>query len=199
MLQEVVPGGDDDVYFAATYHDAASRPLAVFTGRKLRQHPRGFGNTRLAESRWSDEVALATLQLLGELRYRGVSDVEFKRDARDGRLKFMEINARHGLWAGLATAAGVNLSEIAYRDAAGEAIVRLRQTDGVVWSDLLREVRDSAREWRAGQLAWRDWLAPLARIRSDAVLALDDPAPALSSVSGALRRRLRGESSRGAE
>ena len=48
--------------------------------------------------------------------------MEFKRDARDGRLKFIEINARHGLWAGLATAAGVNLSEIAYRDAAGEVI-----------------------------------------------------------------------------
>ena len=199
MLQEVVPGSDDDVLIAATYHDAASRPLAVFTGRKLRQHPRGFGNTRLAESRWSDEVALATLRLLGEIHYRGVSDVEFKRDARDGRLMFMEVNARHGLWAGLATAAGVNLSEIAYRDAAGEAIVRPRQVDGVVWSDLLREVRDSAREWRAGQLDWRDWLAPLVCIRGDAVIALDDPAPLVGSVSTALRRRLSGESSPGAE
>ncbi|HET6496701.1 MAG TPA: hypothetical protein VFH61_15195 [Thermoleophilia bacterium] len=197
ILQEIVPGGDDDVYFAATYHDATSRPLAVFTGRKLRQHPRGFGNTRLAESRWSDEVAGATLQLLGHLRYRGVSDVEFKRDARDGSLKFIEINARHGLWAGLATAAGVNLSEIAYRDAAGEVIDRPRQVDGVAWSDLLREARDSMNEWRAGQLGLGDWFAPLARIRSDAVIAFDDPAPLVGSVSTALRRRLR-RRSRGA-
>jgi len=195
LLQEVVPGGDDAIFIAATYHDAASRPLAVFTGRKLRQHPRGFGNTRLAESRWSDEVAQATLQLLGQVRFRGVSDVEFKRDSRDGRLQFMEINARHGLWAGLATAAGVNLSEIAYRDAAGEVVARPRQVDGVVWSDFLREVRDSVHEWRTGELGWRDWLAPLAHIRSDAVIALDDPAPLLTSVSAALRRRLRGESS----
>ena len=199
MLQEIVPGDDDDVYIAATYHDAASRPLAVFTGRKLRQHPRGFGNTRLAESRWSDEVALTTLQLLDHLCYRGVSDVEFKRDARDDHLKFMEINARHGLWAGLATAAGVNLSEIAYRDAAGEVIVRPRQIDGVVWTDLVHDARDSLSEWRAGQLSLRDWVSPLVRSRADAVIALDDPAPALRSVSSALRRRLSGESAEARE
>jgi len=190
MLQEVIPGGDDALMIAATYHDARSRPLAVFTGRKLRQHPRGFGNTRVAESRWSDEVAGMTLRLLECLRYRGVSDVEFKRDPRDGVLKFMEINARHGLWAGIATAAGVNLSEVAYRDAVGGSVTAPSQVDGVVWTDLIRDTRDSLGEWRSGQLSLSAWVRPLARARADAVIALDDPAPVLRVAARAVRRRV---------
>jgi D-aspartate ligase len=190
ILQEVIPGGDDTIWISATYHDADCQPLAVFTGRKLRQHPVGFGSARVAESRWSDEVANVTLRLLARLRYRGVSDVEFKRDPRDGRLKFMEINARHGLVTGLATSAGVGLTEIAYRDAAGEAIVPPRQVDGVAWSDILRDAPDSARQWRAGQLGLREWLTPLARVRSDAVIALDDPLPGLRAAAGLVRRRV---------
>lgn len=190
MLQEVIPGDDDALMIAATYHDACSRPLAVFTGRKLRQHPRGFGNTRVAESLWSDEVADMALRLLERLRYRGVSDVEFKRDPRDGGLKFMEINARHGLWAGIATAAGVNLSEVAYRDALGEPITVPSQADGVVWTDLLRDARDSFSEWRGGQLSLGAWVRPLARARADAVIALDDPGPVLSVAVRAVTTRL---------
>lgn len=190
LLQEVIPGDDDEIFIAATYHDAHSRPLAVFTGRKLRQHPRGFGNTRVAESRWSDEVAEMTLRLLASLHFRGVSDVEFKRDPRDGRLKLMEINARHGLWAGLATAAGVNLSEVAYRDALGEPVTPPRQVDGIVWTDLIHDARDSMGEWRRGELSLREWARPLARARRDAVIALDDPAPALRVAAGAVRHRL---------
>jgi D-aspartate ligase len=190
LLQEAIPGDDDSFLIAATYHDANSRPLAVFTGRKLRQHPRAFGNTRMAESLWSDEVAETTLRLLAHLRYRGVSDVEFKRDPRDGALRLIEINARHGLWAGLATAAGVNLSEVAYRDATGEATVRPRQVDGVAWSDLLRDVSDSVGELRAGRLGLREWAAPFVRVRRDAVIALDDPLPALVAAAHVVRRRV---------
>ena len=45
----------------------AREPLAVFTGRKLRQHPRAFGTARFAESRWLPELAEAGLRLLREL------------------------------------------------------------------------------------------------------------------------------------
>ena len=113
----------------------SSRCLALFTGRKLRQHPRGFGVSRLCESGWSEEIAELTLRILAEVGYQGVSDVEFKRDPRDGRFKFMEINARQGYWIALARAAGVNLSYIAYRDAIGQPCPQCRQRDGVRWSD----------------------------------------------------------------
>jgi len=191
LLQEVVPGRDDAVLISGTYHDADSRPLAVFTGRKLRQRPRGFGDTRAGESRWSDELAAVTLRLLDEVRYHGVSDVEFKRDARDGRLKLIEVNARQGLWAPLATAAGVNLSYAAYRDAVGRPYVAPPQRDGVRWLDAVYDVHDSVGEMLRGELEPKEWLSSLHTVRADCLLSLHDPRPGLTEISRIAQRHLR--------
>src|SRR5674536_24669 len=108
MLQDIVPGGDEELYTLGSYLDAQSRPLAQFTGHKLRQHPPRFGHVSMAVSLWVPELAEAGLRLLHELGYHGVSQVEFKRDPRDGRYRLMEVNARHWMWHSLATACGVN-------------------------------------------------------------------------------------------
>ncbi len=190
LLQEIIPGPDGEVFIAGACHDAQSRCLALFTGRKLRQHPRGFGVSRLCESGWSEEIAALTLRILAAVGYQGVSDVEFKRDPRDGRFKFMEINARQGYWIALARAAGVNLSYIAYRDAIGQPCPQCRQRDGVRWSDLLHDGPDSLRERRRGELSLRDWLEPLLGVRADAYLSLHDPGPGLYAMARTARWHL---------
>ena len=48
-----------------------------------------------------------------------MSQVEFKRDPRDGRFKLMEMNPRLWLWHGLAAALGVDFARIAYFDLLG--------------------------------------------------------------------------------
>lgn len=193
MLQEVVPGGDEELYTVGSTLDAQSRPLAVFTGRKLRQHPRTFGTARLAESVWIDELADAGLRLLRELRYHGVSQVEFKRDPRDGRYKLMEVNARHWLWHSLAAASGVNLTLASYADAIGRPFIAPRQRDGGKWVLTLKEGADSVREIRRGEQSVGEWVRSLGGIRTDGVMALDDPLPGavnvLQMVKVAARRR----------
>ena len=183
LLQEIVPGGDEEICIAGAYHNAQSRCIALFTGRKLRQHPRGFGIARLCETRRDDELEDLTVRVLAEAGYQGVSDVEFKRDARDGRLKFMEINPRPGYLTALPTAAGVNLCYTAYRDAVGRPCPPCRQRDGVRWTDILHDVPDSIRESRRGQLTLREWLAPLVGVRADAYLSLRDPWPGLYAAA----------------
>ncbi len=191
LLQEVIPGPDDHVLIAGTYHDAQGRPLAIFTGRKLRQHPRGFGDTRAGESRWSQELADVTLRLLAAARYHGISDVEFKRDSRDGRLKLMEVNARHGLWTPLARTAGVNLASIAYHDVIGRPLGARRQVDGVRWIDLLHDGPDSLKEMLRREMAPAEWLASLGRVRADGVLSLRDPLPGLLETRRIVRSHMR--------
>ena len=66
------------------------------------------------------EVVDAGLRFLRGLGFHGISQVEFKRDPRDGRFKLMEINPRLWQWHGLAAACGVDLPLIAYRDLTGE-------------------------------------------------------------------------------
>jgi predicted ATP-grasp superfamily ATP-dependent carboligase len=119
MVQELIPGGDDALYTLGSYLDARGRPLGVFSGRKLRQTPRLVGTCRVGEALWVQEVVDAGLRLLAAVGYRGLSQVEFKRDPRDGRYKLMEINPRLFQWHGLAAACGVDLPRIAYEDLLG--------------------------------------------------------------------------------
>ena len=119
MVQELIPGGDDALYTLGSYLDATGKPLGVFSGRKLRQTPRLVGTCRVGEALWVQEVVDAGLRLLAAVAYRGISQVEFKRDPRDGRFKLMEINPRLFQWHGLAAACGVDLPRLAYQDLLG--------------------------------------------------------------------------------
>ncbi len=177
MLQEIVPGGDDELWTVGSYVDAGSQPLAVFTGRKLRQHPRTFGTARFAESVWVPELADAGVRLLQELGYHGVSQVEFKRDVRSGEYKLMEVNARHWLWHALSTACGVNLSLAAYRDAIGEPEPAPRQVDGRRWILLTKDGPDSLLEMLRRETAPADWLRSLRGTRIDGLYDMRDPVP----------------------
>ena len=92
---------------------------ALFSGRKLRQTPPLVGTCRVGEAVWVQDVVDAGLRFLAALDFHGLSQVEFKRDPRDGRYKLMEINPRLYQWHGLAAACGVDLPRLAYCDLLG--------------------------------------------------------------------------------
>jgi len=91
IVQEYMPGPDSELHWGVTYLDAAGKPLAVWTGRKLRQYPRRFGTATLAESRWEPWVAREATTILQAMGHRGYGVVEFKRDRRDARFKITEV------------------------------------------------------------------------------------------------------------
>ncbi|MEI6726613.1 MAG: hypothetical protein WCN81_10395 [Actinomycetes bacterium] len=179
MLQERVPGDEDALWTVGSYLDADSRPLAVFSGHKLRQYPHAGGSCLAGVSEWRDDLADAALRLLRELRFHGVSQVEFKRDARDGAFRLMEVNARHWKWHGLATACGVNLSLAAYSDAIGHPFMAPRQTDGAKWvvfnKDVPLALRDIALRERSALEYARSWSGT----KVDGLHSLRDPLPGM--------------------
>jgi D-aspartate ligase len=165
MAQELVPGGDEELYTLGSYVSAEGEALGLFSGHKLSQ-TRGFmGSARVGEAVWVDEVVEQGLALLRALGYHGISQVETKRDPRDGRYKLMEVNPRLWQWHSLAAACGVDLPYIAYRDLVGSPLPPARMHgDGKRWAITLM----------AG--------LPVALQRPpyvDAVFAVDDPKPAL--------------------
>jgi predicted ATP-grasp superfamily ATP-dependent carboligase len=172
-VQEWIPGGDDALYTLGSYVAEDGRALGVFSGRKLRQTPRSIGTARVAEAVWIDEVVDRGRALLRELGLWGISQVEFKRDPRDGEYKLIEVNPRLWEWHGLAAACGVDLALIAYRDVTGEHVEPVRM--------------------RAGAKRWAITLARRARPRPqrppyvDAMWARDDPRPALVHVARVVR------------
>jgi len=164
MVQELIPGGDETLYTLGSYLDATGRPLGLFSGRKLRQTPRLVGTCRVGEAVWVQEMVDAGLRFLAALEYRGLSQVEFKRDPRDGKYKLMEINPRLFQWHGLAAACGVDLPRLAYRDLLGLP-VEVASTDG------------QRKRWAITFLAG-EGPALQRPPYVDAVLALDDLRPA---------------------
>lgn len=179
ILQERIPGDEDELWTVGSYLDAGSRPLAVFTGHKLRQYPHAGGSCLAGVSAWRDDLADAALRLLQELHFHGVSQVEFKRDPRDGRFCLMEVNARHWKWHGLAAACGVNLSLAAYRDAIGDPFIAPRQIDGVKWIVANKDVPLALLEIAKRQRAAGEYLRSLRGTRIDGLHSLSDPLPGL--------------------
>ena len=111
-----------------------------------------------------------------EFGYYGLSQVEFKRDVRDGGFKLMEINPRLWQWHGLATACGVDLPRIAYADLVGEPPAQ-------------SEMNGHGKRWAITLLPGeRPALQRPPYV--DAVFARDDPKPALVHLARVVRSAL---------
>jgi len=212
LLQEYVPGGDDQLYTAGLFVCAEGH--IAFTGRKLKQHPPGLGIARLAETVDEPGLVPGGVALLTELGYEGISQVEYKRDARDGSFRLMEANFRPWTWMGLATACGTNLPLAAHRWALGdqgwrEAVAAARAgrsprrhaaaghpgpsgrgggTPGPKrWVWLVPETAYTLRDLRRGV---RPRLARWRGLRAEAFFSRRDPAPLRRAVSLALGARV---------
>jgi D-aspartate ligase len=177
MVQELVPGGDDTLYTVGSYLARDGRPLGVFSGRKLRQTPPGIGTCRVGEAVWVQDAVDAALRLLHAFDYFGLSQVEFRRDPRDGKFKLMEINPRLWQWHGLAAACGVDLPRIAYADLVGQTPAPVTMNgEGKRWAITLMPGESPAFQ-----------RPPYV----DAVFARDDPKPAAVHLARVVRSALR--------
>ena len=119
VLLEMIPGPDDLLCSYYTYLDENGAPQFHFTKRVIRRYPEheGFGCYHITD--WNPEVRDLGMRLFAHVGLRGVANVEFKRDPRDGRLKVIEVNARFTAANGLVAAAGYDLALFVYNRAAG--------------------------------------------------------------------------------
>jgi D-aspartate ligase len=198
MIQEYLPGGDDDIWIFDGYFDARSRCRAAFTGRKLRQFPVHRGCASYGEQRPRDEVAESMSRFLQAVGYRGPVDAGLRYDRRDGQHKLLDVNPRIGQAFRLFLATdGTDLAQCLYRDLTGQPLPdRLPQRAQRRWMiedyDLI-----SALHYRAeGSLSLGAWLASLRDVDEAALWSRRDPLPFLVALSRlgrkALRRLVRG-------
>ncbi len=193
MVQEMIPGRDDRLWTLGAYLNIHGRPLAVFSGRKLRQYPPHFGTCSLGESVWNIEVVKMGLRLLKGIGYTGPAQVEFKQDPRDGRLKLVEINARTWLWHPLASNEKVDLVYIAYLDMTGyPAPRRLLGKPGARWLSVIADAASARRYIRSGELSVAGWLRSWHGVEKLDLLSLRDPLPFVSALWSVIRHRATG-------
>jgi predicted ATP-grasp superfamily ATP-dependent carboligase len=196
IMQEYMPGPDSELWWGVCYLDADGRPLATWTGRKLRQYPRRFGTATLAESRWDPWVARQATTILQAMGHRGYGVCEFKRDRRDNQFKITEVTGgRTWFPHSLVTRSGINLPLIWYRDVLGLPVeTPTSYREGIKWIHEERDLKTVMLYFLPeGEVTLWSWLKSYRGRRVYAYAAWDDPGPILNSLSRvatAARRRI---------
>lgn len=180
VIQEVIPGSDVNVYGFCSYFNHDSEPLGIFIYKKIRGYPQGFGICSFVESVFKPEIVELGTQLLRSINYHGISEVEFKKDTRDGKFKIIEVNAR--IWAqnNLAARCGVNLPYMAYMDALGKDVEKvISKKEGIKWLYMFEDIRSCFTSMLKGELSLIEWISSLRGEKEYAIFAWDDLLPCL--------------------
>lgn len=136
IVQEWVPGDDEQVYFTAYYFDRDGAVRWPFAGQKIRQVPRTLGNSTSARGVDRPDLIDEGLKLFRGLDYRGVASVEFKL-AADGTPYFIEATVgRSDFWLKTLIVNGVDLPALVYSDLTAEPVrAASRQANRYAWVD----------------------------------------------------------------
>ena len=190
VLLEVIPGPDDLLCSYYTYFDENGEPQFHFTKRVIRRFPEheGFGCYHITD--WNPEVRDLGLRLFEHAQLKGVANVEFKRDPRDGQLKLIECNARFTAANGLLAASGIDLGAYVYRRLAG--LPQTAPVDGAYRRGLrLWYPLDDYLAFRAlrgdGRLDLASWLRDVAHYQVLPYFSWSDPLPSAMRLKPAFR------------
>ena len=163
LIQEIIPGGEENLYTFGCYMSQNGEAKGIFTGRKLRQYPRYYGTCTVGESIACNEIIEPAITTLRNLKFFGIAQVECKKDFRDGKLKLIEINGRFWKWHSLATATGVNLAACAYKDITGWGDYEPQaQSYGLKWIVFLEDLRGVRKDIINKEFDFQKWLRDVA-------------------------------------
>jgi predicted ATP-grasp superfamily ATP-dependent carboligase len=197
IVQEFIPGGEDQVYSFHAFVRPDGAPVASFVGRKIRTYPAVGG-----ESSYITLVRDFAIQKLGretvrKLNLSGPVKIDFKRDPRTQRDYVLEVNLRFNLWHQLGAVCGVNLMLTAYEYLTGApaSFVADYRTD-VRWLDIYGDLRAFLGDYRPAKLyTWKTYLASLKAPKVYHLFAWKDPLPlflaALNFAKAAAARLMR--------
>lgn len=185
MIQEVIPGGGESQFsYAALCRGGEA--VASVVARRTRQWPMDFGRaSTYVESVDAPDVEEQARRLLAALRWDGIVEVEFKRDARDGRLKLLDVNPRVWGWHTLGRRVGVDFPFLLWRMVTGRPDESHRGRPGVRWVRALTDLPTALGAIRAGQLSLLAYAASLRGPIEFAILAADDLWPAVMELPAA--------------
>ncbi|MFN2543946.1 MAG: carboxylate--amine ligase [Actinomycetota bacterium] len=193
MLQEHIPGGPESVWMFNGYFGEESRCMFGGVGRKLRQYPPYTGMTSLGECVRNDEVEETSRRFLSGLGYRGVVDMGFRFDERDGRYKLLDVNPRIGAAFRLFVApAGMDVARAEYLDLTGREVPASEVRAGRRWIAELHDPASSFLYWRDGRLTAGAWIRSLRGVDEKGSFARDDLRGSMASYRSDLGRAVRG-------
>jgi D-aspartate ligase len=140
LIQDLIPGNGDCQYAFCSFFKNGQPQASVVTCRR-RQHPFEFGRA----STYVESVEMPLLEeystrFLREIDFYGLVEMEFKRDARDGQYRLLDVNGRTWGYHTIGRQAGVDFPFLLYADQMNQPVEMCRGRVGVRWIRLLTDI-----------------------------------------------------------
>jgi len=178
MIQEIVPGSARDMYGLNAYYDKTFIPNGIFMYRRIREWPHEFGNGCFIEKVKEPELEKIVNRLIKEISFYGIIDAEFRKDSRDGKFKFIEINPRCWMQICLPAIYGINYPYIAYMDAIGKKFDKpIICNENIKYLFMIEDFFSSFKSIKKGELSIREWIKSYKGKKVYAIFYWSDPIP----------------------
>lgn len=190
MVMEMVPGPDDLLSSYYTYIDADGNHLFQFTKRVFRRHPVNRGGACYHITEWLPETAEQGRKFFDGIGFRGMGNIEFKRDLRDGKLKVIEVNARFTAAQELLVQSGMPSDLILYCHLTGQSLPEVIEYEQMLrfWYPL-RDFLAFLELRKRGELTLLGWLQSTLPYRQVLPLFdLSDPLPVVHVMANSVRK-----------
>ncbi|MEW5798538.1 MAG: ATP-grasp domain-containing protein [Bacteroidota bacterium] len=191
MIQEYIPGGDDDTWIFNGYFNTRSVPLVSFTGKKLRQNPIYTGMTSLGISEYNESVIELAVRFMQSVGYKGIVDIDFRYDARDDTYKILDVNPRVGATFRMFVGRnGMDVVRAMYLDMTRQQVYPTVQQENRKWVVEDKDLLSSYRYFKDGALSLMEWVKSINGIDEAGYFSFNDPKPFLYLCRNHIRRRI---------
>lgn len=186
LIQEIIGGGAKNNYSFASYFKEG-RFYGKFCSRKSKQYPSDFGTGCVVEPITDENIKKkledCAFKFLKEIRFYGISEIEFMYDRKNDQLKFIETNPRIWMQHRLASELGVDLLEVIFDGKiSGEQLNR-----DIIWIDEIGLIRVMVEEILKGKFNLKDYLDMFRRKKIYGTLSMSDPVPAFAQVKNVMK------------
>jgi D-aspartate ligase len=123
IVQEYIPRDQAQDWIVHLYRATNSDCSLIFTGVKVRSWPPHRGVTACAYTMANPELAQIAERLCQETGFRGIADLDWRLDLRDGQYKLVDFNPRVGNQFRLfETEQGIDVVRALHLDLTGRAL-----------------------------------------------------------------------------
>jgi D-aspartate ligase len=177
LIQEFIPGED---WMFDGYFDSNADCLFGVTAKKVRRFPPQTGVTSLGMCLWDETVYKRTTEFMKAIGYRGIVDIGYRRDSRDGQFRILDVNPRIGCTFRLFAATnGMDVVRALYLESTGQAVPSGQVAEGRKWIVEDFDLVSALRSGWTGDLGLKEWFRSLRGVQEAACFSMDDPLPAL--------------------
>jgi predicted ATP-grasp superfamily ATP-dependent carboligase len=160
------------------YFDENSDCVIGISGQKLRQYPPYIGQTSLGHCIENPTVQELTRRFMKAVGYRGILDIGFRYDARDGQYKLLDVNPRVGSAFRLFVAQnGLDVVRALYLDLTGQQVRPAAARERRKWVVENYDLVSSAKYYKDGALRPGEWLRSFRGVEESAWFSRDDLLP----------------------